>query len=364
MSKLVFCSQCVMDGSCEELVLDENGICNFCIQAQRALIECEKERKNLPNIIQRIKKDRKGKEYDCLIGLSGGVDSSTLLHWAVSLGLRPLTFSMDNGYNDPRADANVLQMVEKLKVPLYRYVLDLDKFRELQSAYLRAGVVNVEAIYDHLLMGASYEMASKYGIKWILSGGNVATESVMPKSWSFDSRDLINVRDIYNKMTGKKLKGKYGSFPLVSLWKYNWYKWIRGIKTVYLLDFLVYNRAESIELLKKEYGYNEYGEKHCENTFTWWYQNFYLFQKFGIDKRKAHLSSLINSGQITRKEAMDLLSDNPVYPALGIEERVMKYPKRKHEDFKTDQKQWQTLCKIIKTLRKYGIIRRISYNIV
>lgn len=126
----------------------------------------------------------------------------------------------------------------------------------------------------------------------------------------------------------------------------------------------MYNRAESIELLKKEYGYVPYGEKHCENTFTWWYQNFYLFQKFGIDKRKAHFSSLINSGQMTRKEAMDLAADNPIYPALGIEAKVMKYPKRRQEDFKTDKVWFDRISKVIKFLRKIGLIKRLSYNIV
>ena len=361
--KYIVCRDCLMDGSDPDIILDENGVCNHCLNAQRALIECEKEKPKLGKIIELIKRDGKRKDYDCLIGLSGGVDSSTVLHWAVSLGLRPLTFSMDNGYNDPRADANVLQMVEKLKVPLYRYVLDLDKFRDLQSAYLKAGVINVEVTYDHLLWGASLEMASKYGIKWILSGGNVATESIMPKSWSYDSRDLVNMKDIYWKMKGRKLKGKYGSFPLVNIWKYNWYRWIKGIKTLYLLDFLVYNRAKSIELLKKEYGYHEYGLKHEENTFTSWFQNFYLFQKFGIDKRKCHYSSMINSGQMTKKEALLVITDRPEYPALGIEAKVLKYPKRKHEDFAVD-KWFGRISKLIRFLYKHGIIKRISNNVV
>ena len=312
-------------------------------------------------LLEKIKGQKKN--FDCLVGLSGGVDSSMVLHEAVRLGLKPLCFTMDNGYNDPKADANVLQMVEKLKVPLYRYVLDLDKFRDLQSAYLKAGVVNVEATYDHLLWGATLEMASKYKIGWVLSGGNTSTESIMPKSWSFDSRDLVNMKDIYNKMTGRKLKGKYGSFPLVSIWKYNWCRWWRGIKTVYLLDFLDYNRAKSIELLKKEYNYTPYGDKHCENLFTSWYMNFFLFTKFGIDKRKAHYSSLINSGQMTKKEALLVITDRPVYPALGIEAKVLKYPKRRHESFKTD-KWYPRISKLISFLYRHGILRRISNNIV
>ena len=356
---LIFCRACVMDGSDPDIILDENGICNHCLNAQRALIECEKEKPKLNPLIKLIKRNSKNLEYDCLIGLSGGVDSSMVLHRAVELGLRPLCFTMDNGYNDSRADANILQMVEKLGVPLYRYILDLSKFRELQKAYLKAGMINVEAIYDHLLMGATYEMASKHGIKWVLSGGNVATESIMPASWSYTARDLVNIKDIYFKMTGNKLKGGK-SFPLVNLWKFNWYKWVKGIKNVYLLDYLDYNRQKSVELLKKEYNYNEYGEKHCENTFTWWFQNFYLFQKFGIDKRKAHYSSLINSGQMTRNEAMDLLTVSPFFPSFGIEARVLKYPKHEHKDFKTDEFWWNIGCKVIKFLRKYAGLKQFQ----
>ena len=357
----IVCRDCLCDGSMEEIILDENGVCNFCLTAQRALIECEKEKPKLEKIIDLIKKD--GKEYDCLIGLSGGVDSSMVLHHSKKLGLKPLCFTMDNGYNDPKADANILQMVEKLKVPLYRYVLDLEKFRDVQSAYLKAGVVNVEAIYDHLLWGASYEMAEKYGIKWILSGGNTATESIMPKSWSYDSRDLVNLKDIYKKVKGKEIRGEKGRFPLLGIWKFNWYRWFKGIKTVYLLDFLDYNRKESIELLKKEYGYNEYGLKHEENIFTSWFQNFYLFEKFGIDKRKAHYSSMINSGQMTKHEALLVITDKPVYPGLGIEDKVMKYPKRKHTDFKVDV-WYPRISKLISKLYKYGLLRRISNNVI
>lgn len=359
----IVCRDCLCDGSMEEIILDENGVCNFCPSAQRALIECEQEKKNLPKIIEMIKKDGEGKDFNCLVGMSGGVDSSMVLHTAVKLGLRPLVFTMDNGFNSPVADENILKIIEKLKVPLYRYVLDLDKFRDLQSAYLKAGVINVECSYDHLLWGATLEMASKYGIKWVLSGGNVSTESIMPKSWSFDSRDLVNMKDIYNKFTGRKLKSVNGSFPLVSIWKYNWCRWWHGIKTVYLLNFLDYNRAKSIELLKKEYGYTEYGLKHEENYFTSWFQNFYLFQKFGIDKRKCHYSSMINSGEMTKKEALLVITDRPIYPALGIEAKVLKYPKRRHEDFKTDSL-YPKISKIISFLYKHGIIKRISNNVV
>jgi hypothetical protein len=182
-------------------------------------------------------------------------------------------------------------------------------------------------------MASALEIASKYKIKWIVSGGNVATESIMPGSWSYNARDLTHIKDVYQKMTGRKI----GGLPLCGIWKWNWYRWVKGIRTFYLLDYLDYNRKESEQMLIETYGYQSTGEKHEESVFTRWFQNFYLFQKFGIDKRKAHHSSLINSGQMTRQEAMELLTVNPVYPNLGLEARVMKYPKHSHNDFKQDK---------------------------
>ena len=237
MGKLIFCKACCMDGSAKELVLGKNGVCNFCHQAQRALKEIELEKPNLDKWIKKIKEDGKNSKYNILCGLSGGVDSSTALHHAIRLGLRPLCFTMDNGYNDARADENILRIVETLKVPLYRYVLNINRYEEVRAAYLKAGVINVEALYDNLLAGASYQMASEYGIKWILSGGNCASESVMPSEWSFRSSDLVNMKSIYKWATGKKLK-KDKDFPLFGTLSFNYYKWIKGIKIFYLLDYL------------------------------------------------------------------------------------------------------------------------------
>ncbi len=336
-----------MDGSVAEIVYDENGICNFCHQAQKELKAIEAERMNLLKVIDKIKKDGRGKKYDCLIGLSGGVDSSFTLYNAVQLGLRPLCFSVDNGWNDPKADENIMRLVEGMKVPFFRYTIDTKKFLEVQMAFLKAGLVNVEIPTDHILMATTHEMAAKYGIKWILSGGNVATESIMPKSWSYSARDLVHIKDVYKWATQKNLKG----LPVCGLLKWNYYKWIKGQKTLYLLDYLLYNRQHAINILEKEYGYKNYGEKHCENIFTWWFQNYYLFEKFGFDKRKPHLSSLINSGQMTRSEALAELGKNPVYPQIGIEDRIKKYGKRSHYAFATDEWLFLLISKIIRTLR-------------
>lgn len=332
-----------MDKSAEEITF-ENGVCNFCVQAQRSLYEIEEEEHKLPEILAQIKKDGKDGKYDCLMGLSGGVDSSTALYYAVSLGLRPLCFSVDTGYNKPKADENIMKLVEGMKVPFYRYVIDNKKFVELQGAFLKAGVPNVEIPTDHILLAVTMELADMYGIKWIGSGGNVNSESIMPPSWGYNARDLVHIKDVYKKMTGKKLSG----LPTCGLLKWNYYKWVKGIKTLYLLDFLEYNREKSGKMLGEKYGYESTGEKHEENYFTWWFQNYYLFTKFGFDKRKAHLSSLINSGQITRSQALEKLGESPVYPTLGLEERVMKYPKRKHEEFKRDEKLYLFISKIVK----------------
>lgn len=314
------CKNCCMDVSAKEIVFTETG-CNFCDAAKLSLEAVKK----LP--IKHINGCKQSGKYDVLLGLSGGVDSSYALHVAVASGLRPLCFSVDTGYNKPDADENIMKLVEGLKVPFIRYTIDLKAFKDLQASFMRSGVKNIEIPTDHVLMAISYELAAKYGIKTILSGGNVATESIMPPSWGYSARDLRHIKDIH--------KGRFG-VPSCGLLKWNWYRWVRKIKVFYLLDYLHYNRALAEKELSEKYGFVSTGEKHEENFFTWWFQNFYLFEKFGIDKRKAHYASMIVSGQMTREEALEKLEQNPVYPRLGIEEKVMKYPKREHTNYKMD----------------------------
>jgi len=329
-----------MDKSAPEITFDETGVCNYCHMAQHEISLSKELRKNVLGMIQDIK--QKGGKYDCLIGLSGGVDSSTTLVKAVDAGLKPLCFSVDNGWQDPKADENIMRLVEGLKVPYYKYNVDKSRFIRLQSAFIQAGQKNLEIPTDHILMAKTLEVAAANGIKCILSGGNVNTESIMPASWGYNARDLVHMKDVYHKMRGKPLKG----LPVCSLLKWNYYKWVKGIYTVYLLDYFDYNRADSIKMLEERFGYKDYGEKHCESSFTMWFQNYYLFEKFGIDKRKAHLSSLINSGQITREEALHELTKSPVYPDLEID--CVKYKKRPYTDFKTDEKLYLFISKIIK----------------
>lgn len=340
------CNKCVMDKSAPEIEFDSNGVCNFCHQATQSLKEIEEEKKNLLSVLEQIKADGKHSRYDCLIGLSGGVDSSITLHHAVDLGLRPICFTVDNGYNSKLSDENILKMVEKLKVPFYRKTIDLAKFKLLQGAFFKAGLKNVEIPTDHIILATSLEMAKEYGVKWILSGGNAVSESIMPPSWGYNARDLTHIQDVYKSAYGHDLEG----LPTCSIWQYNSYRWDDGIRTFYLMDYLNYDVKMAKKFLEKEYGWQDYGDKHEESEFTKWFQNFYLFEKFGIDKRKAHYSSLINAGQMTRDEAMEKLQSNPVYPELGIEEQVMKYTRREHSDFKMDK--WYDI--IAKEVRENG----------
>lgn len=340
------CRRCVLDSTASEFYETPDG-CYFCDLALR-----HKPTGKMPPL------SSKHPKYDVLLGLSGGVDSSYCLHMLKKLGVRVLTFSVDNGYNDPKADENIMKLVEGMKVPFYRYVIDLDKYKELQAAYLMSGLKNLEVTTDHILMAAAYELADEYGIKTIISGGNWVTESIMPESWGYQPRDLKQIKAVYKKFMHKKLTG----LPMCSLWQYNWYKWVKKIRTVNMLDYVTYNRQHAIKVLERNYGFKDYHEKHCENTWTWWFQNYYLFEKFGIDKRKAHLSSLILSEQMTRDEAQAILETNPIYPKLGIEKKALSYPKHEYTDYPNDERLWKFLCKVVRFIRHANPQRLFNFG--
>src|SRR3990167_2583650 len=244
------CNRCVMDSSASEITFDEKGVCNFCYQWQEEELK-RRAAKLHPGKEWTYYELKKGKKYDVLLGLSGGVDSSTCLHYLIENEIRPLTFSVDNGHNDPKADENIMRMVETLKVPFQRIVLNLPVFRELQKAFILSGTRNVEIPTDHVLMALTYQMAAENGIKWIISGGNLRTEGIMPKSYGYQARDLRHIRAIYKRFMGRSLRG----LPSVSLPKYLYYRFIRGIKIVNILDFYEYQRNESIKMLEEKHGY-------------------------------------------------------------------------------------------------------------
>lgn len=343
------CTNCIMsDNEDPNIFFDEKGMCNYCLDFKIKDKQRRLQKQELPWIIHEMKKQ---KGYHCLLGLSGGVDSATCLHYLAEQGIKPMCFSVDNGWQTPEAQENIMRLVEGLKVPYYRYNINVERFRELQEAFINAGLKNVEIPTDHILMATTYEMADKYGIKYIISGGNLATEGIMPEHFGYNARDLTHLRGVYKKMIGKKLKG----LPVISLLKYIYYRFIKGIKIINLLDYYEYNRDNSIKMLSEKYGYKPYGEKHGESQFTNWFQSVYLFHVCKLDKRIPHLSSMINSGQISREKSLEITS---VYPnpsmnllqVTGIRMPANLSP-NDYKDYPNSEYWWNLWAKIYKCFK-------------
>lgn len=266
----------------------------------------------LERSVETITRDGRGKAYDCIMGISGGVDSTYLALLAKRLGLRPLAVHLDNGWNSELAVKNIENIVTRLGIDLHTHVIDWREFRDLQLAYLKASVVDVEALTDHAILATMRRLAARHGIRHILSGTNVVTEQVLPPHWIFNKYDPVNIRAIHRA---------YGTVPLRTFPLLDWSTkkrqelWWRQ-RSHSLLNLVPYRKADVKREIQQELGWRDYGGKHYESVFTRFYQGFILPRKFGIDKRKAHLSNLIFSRQITRAEALVELTA-PIYePAL------------------------------------------------
>jgi len=331
-----------------DITFDEQGVCNYChyadsqANARRLFID------QRPWVINELRKAGRGKNYDCLIGLSGGVDSSIALHYLVENGLRPLTFTVDNGWNTPASDENIMRLVEGLKVPFYRYTLNLEAFRSLQRAFIQSGVANIEIPTDHVLMATTYEMARKYKIKHIVSGGNWQTEGTMPPSYGYQARDLTHITAIARKFNyGKVLL----QLPTISLPQYLRYRFLERIKVVNLLDYYNYNREQAQQILEEKYKWKRYGEKHGESVFTKWFQDFYLPQAHNLDKRRPHFSSLIHSGQLTREQASNLLEYKLIWPPSPFPD-IKYFVSHPYTEYPTNERWWNLLSSIYGHFKK------------
>lgn len=303
------CTKCVMDTTDPEISFDEHGVCNHCKQAEALLqqkpysLPAGEKKEAWEKLVSQIKADGKGKQYDCIIGVSGGVDSTYVAHIVKQAGLRPLAIHMDNGWNSELSVMNIENICNKLNIELYTQVLDWEMFKNLQLAFLRSSTPDSEIPSDHAIFATLFELAAKFNIKHILTGINIATESVLPRTWSYGHWDWKYIRKI-NSLFGKRsLKG----FPHYNIARLVWYLKVRKIKWVSTLNYLSYNKAEAKQLIQDQLGWRDYGGKHHESVYTKFFQTYILPNKFGIDKRKAHLSALICSGQITRDEALEEL---------------------------------------------------------
>lgn len=306
-----------MNQSASDLVLDPNGGCNYCnqylqgaslsssITATHTIIDKDR-------LIRNIISNRSSKQpYDCIVGVSGGVDSSLVLIDAVESGLRPLAVHMDNGWNSELAQNNIYNLVSKLGVDLDTHVIDWSEYRALLSAFLRADVLDVELLYDNAMIAVNYQMAKKYGLKYILGGENYSTEGFpMPPGWNWFKYDKTNIRSIGKTFGLKKLN----SFPAIGTFDLLKFQAFYSIRWVRYLDSIEFDYSTSLEKLVSQFGYKPYPYKHYESIFTRFYQAYILPSKFGIDKRRIHLSPLVLNGHLTREEALNKL-DNIAYPS-------------------------------------------------
>ena len=324
------CLISVMDNIADpNIQFDNNGICNYYYeyqnQAKNSVLTGIAGEKKLEEILDSIRRDGKGKPYDCITGASGGVDSSYLVLKAKEWGLRPLIVHFDNGWNSETSVRNINNLIQNTGFDLYTIVVDWDEFKDLQMAYIRASVVDIEVPTDHAIGGTLQRLANKYNLKYILSGNNIVTEAIMPPSWIYQKTDYINLRNIHAKYGKRKLK----TYPIYGFKEQYLYSIRRYIETVRPLNFIDFNKESAKQWLQKKIDWKDYGGKHYESVFTRFYQAYILPTKFHIDKRKAHLSNLIFSGQMTKEAALTELK-KPLYE-IGELELEMDYVLKKFE---------------------------------
>lgn len=306
-----------MDTSDYEIVFDEHGVCNRCKEYEtlisRLLPKPETRERELKELVTRIKEDGKGKEYDCLIGVSGGVDSTYVAYLVKNLGLRPLAVHLDNGWDTELAVSNIEKCMNALSIDLYTHVLDWDEFKDLQLAFLKASTPDSEFPTDHAIYALMIRKAAELGIRYIISGVNLVTEGVTGPKMTASFFDFKYIESIHKRFGTVKLSS---NFPRLTLPNFIYYRLIKKQQLTYLLNYVDYNKKEAVELMKKELGWQPYTGKHHESVYTRFFQSYILPVKFGFDKRIMHLSALIMSGQITRKQAIEEMKEEVCAPEL------------------------------------------------
>ena len=351
-----------MDTSDLDIKFDENGTCNNCREyeekVKKRVFKGKEGEEKLNKILDEIKEKGKNKKYNCVVGFSGGTDSSYVMYLVKKLGLRALAVHLDNGWNSKTATRNISKLLKKLNVNLYTYVIDWEEFKDLQLAYLKASVIDIEALTDHAIKAAMYKAANEYGIKFIITGINLATEGIIPKDWGHHKNDYANIIDIYKKFGTKELK----TYPILTISKRFYYQIIKNIRVIEILNYVDYNKKDAQKLLKEEFGWDDYGGKHRESTFTHFFQSYILPRKFGVDKRRAHLSSLVLAGEISRDEALKEI-EKPIYNEEELKrereyimrkfglseeefEKLMNLPIKSHYYYKSNEKLLRRLRKI------------------
>lgn len=347
------CKHCILNSKKDpNITFDDRGVCNYCNSYNESYgnrsVDPEFSENKLNELLDLIKKDGINKKYDCIMGLSGGVDSTYLAFKAKEWGLKPLLVHFDNGWNSELAVKNIENIVTKTGFDLYTYVVDWEEFRDLQLSYIKASVVDWEIPTDHGFFAMLHKTAYKNQIKYILTGHNYQTESIMPKYMRWSKMDVANIKDIHKTFGTKPLK----TFPLLNFFEYTYYLKIKKMERINCLEYINYNKVEAKKVIIDNFDWKDYGGKHYESIFTRFYQGYALVEKFGIDKREAHLSNLICSHQMSRDEALveiakppysdaKLLQEDKIFvlKKLGLSEsefdHILKEPARSHLEYKS-----------------------------
>lgn len=383
------CTRCVMDTSDKKIVFNEKGECNHCLRydsiVRPQILSAVDKQIQMEVLIGKVIEAGKGNKYDCLIGLSGGMDSSYVVYLAKKHNLRPIIVHFDNGWDSELAVKNIENIIKRSGFDYYNYIVDWEEFRDLQRAYFKASVVDVEVPTDMGIFSLIPKLAIRFGVKYILFGANIETESTMGADWNFPGKmDRSNLEDIYKKYGEKQLR----TFPYLSPIRQLLYRF-KDIKQVNVLLYDECDYRKIKEILVREFEWRDYGVKHGESTFTRYYQSSYLVNKFFFDKRRAHFSDQINSGHFDRKHGLELLK-LPVYKnkeeemqekkyvctKLGFSEnefdKIMRSPSRSHFDFRVngyygnwfDQMVLTFLNCIMVTRRMLGKVYRQLFGII
>jgi len=371
------CSNCVMDSSDSRITFDKKGACDHCNDFFQNVKPNwhtdERGRKELEIIVAKIKESGKRNDFDCLLGLSGGVDSSYMLHLAVKeFGLRPLVFHVDGGWNSELAVHNIQVLIEKLGLDLYTEVINWEEMKDFQLAFFKSGIPHIDIPQDHAFVATLYNFADKHNIKYILNGGNIATECVRnPMEWLYYGTDMAQLHDIMQRYSTVEMK----TYPFSSIYRHKIYlRYIRGVRVVKMLNHRPYVKVEALKLLEKEYGWKPYPQKHFESRFTKFFEGYWLPERFGFDTRRVQYSSLILTGQMTREEAIEKLKKpaydpetiedefNYIATKLGITSHELRQyftmPKKFYWDYKNRETFFVFGAKVLKALGVESSIKR------
>jgi N-acetyl sugar amidotransferase len=358
-----------MDTTVGDIRFDQKGVCNFCDdyneRITKDLYHDSSGQARLENLIKKIKHRGRNRDYDCLIGISGGVDSTYVAYLVKrKYGLRPLAVHLDNGWNSELSVANVEQIVKRLDIDLYTHVLDWEKFKDLQISFLKSSISNIEIPTDHAIWAVLVRTAAEKRIQYIISGNNIVTESIMPESWLYGSKDARLITGIQRAYGHYNLK----DFPKLTTFNYINYLLIKGIRWIPILNYVPYIKQEAKEIITRELGWRDYGGKHYESIFTRFFHAYFLPRKFGYDLRRSYLSALILSGQMTREEALKEIESPPapseklqedkeyVIKKFGLSseefEQIMTTPTRLFSDYPNNDNLWRSFDWFVKAARQ------------